>query len=399
MQDWLFLLLPVAAASGWFAAKSHFTQKDPGDPGHEFRQAYCRGLNYLLSEKTDKAIDTFASLLESDRETIETHIALGNLFRRRGDLERAIEIHENLIQKGTLDTEQQALAEYELGLDYLRSGLFDRAEIIFGNLIDHPGRGRAALQQLLAIFQHEKEWQKAIECTRKLARLGKLPQGESVAQFLCELAEEALAAHRNDEAFHWLEQARAEDAGCVRANLLLARMRMRDGLYEEALVALKQVEAQDPAYIQETLEPLQICYERLNKSPAELMGYLGYVYETYGLESAALALARQLRTERGNGRAIEHLQRVLEAHPSLKTLNAMTGLLLEEKNGAQREALIRLDRAIDRLCAGVVRYRCSHCGFSGNELHWRCPSCRHWVTMRPVTAGRSVSASGFQPRG
>lgn len=398
MQDWLFLLLPLAAASGWYAAKKHFTQAYLIDRTQAFRQAYCRGLNYLLSEKNDKAIDTFATLLESDRETIETHIALGNLFRRRGDLERAIEIHERLLQQASLSAEQSALAQYELGMDYMRSGLFDRAESIFSNLTDHPGRGRAALQQLLAIFQHEKEWQKAIDCTRKLALAGKLPHGETAAQFLCELAEEALAAHRNAEAAAYLDEALRSEPGCIRASLVLARMCMRDGLYEDALQALKRVEAQDPAYIPEILESLQICYDRLNKPAAELMGYLGYVYETYGLESAALALARQLRSERGGARAIEHLQRVLEAQPSLKILNAMTGLLLEEKEGVQREAMIRLDRAIDRLCAGSPRYSCGRCGFTGAELHWRCPSCRHWESIRPVAdvrqAQRSIAFAG-----
>ena len=382
MQDWLLLFLPVAAVSGWYAAKKHFTKKYLVDHSQVLRQTYCRGLNYLLSEKTDKAIDTFASLLESDTETIETHIALGNLFRRRGELERAIEIHERLILQDRLSPEQRAVASYELGMDYQRSGLFDRAETIFGNLSGHATRGKAALQQLLVIFQQEKEWRKAIECARRLAKLGKLPCGETVAQFLCELAEETLAANRHMEALGHLEEALQEDPRCVRASLLLARVKMRDGAFEEALQALKRVEAQNPSYLPEILEPLQICHERLNTPISERMGYLGYLYETYGFEAAALALARLLRAERGATRAVEHLQRVLEARPSLRALNALTGLLLEEGENAQRETLIRLDRAIDRMSAEQPRYSCLECGFSGAELHWRCPSCRHWESTR-----------------
>ena len=384
MQEWLFLLLPVAAASGWFAAKSHYTKKYLIDHSQALRRAYCRGLNYLLSEKTDKAIETFANLLVSDYETIETHIALGNLYRRRGELEKAIQIHEKLISQDKLNEEQRTTAYFELGMDYLRGGLFDRAEVIFSQLTDHGVYRKAALQQLLQIYLHERDWRKASHSARQLAVIGKLTRGESVAQFLCELAEETLAADQDEEAFRCLEEALREDPACVRANLLIAKMRMREGRFEEAMQALRQVESQNPAYLPEVLEPLRVCHERLNRPVVELMGYLGYLYETYGFHSAALALAEQLRAERGVGRAAEHLQRVLEGQPSLKTLSALTGLLLEDGMASPREALIRIDRAVDRMSAGKPRYACIKCGFSGAELHWCCPSCRCWESTRPV---------------
>ena len=384
MPDWFFLLLPVAAASGWLAAREHYKKKYLIDHTQALRQAYCRGLNYLLSEKTDKAIDTFANLLASDNETIETHIALGNLYRRKGELEKAIEIHEKLISQDELNDDQRSSAYFELGMDYLRSGLFDRAEVIFSQLTDHGVYRKVALQQLLQIYLHEKDWRKASRIARQLAVIGKLTKGETVAQFLCELAEETLAANQDDEAFRCLEEALREDPACVRATLLLARLRMREGRFEEAMQALKQVESQNPAYLPEVLEPLRVCHERLNRPAVELMGYLGYLYESYGYESAALALADQLRTERGANRATEHLQRVLEGQPSLKTLNALTGLLLEDGLESPREALVRIDRAVDRMSAGKPRYACIKCGFSGVELHWCCPSCRCWESTFPV---------------
>jgi len=384
MGEWLLLLLPVAAASGWYAARRHYLRKYLVEHSHSLRTAYCRGLNYLLSEKTDKAIEAFADVLANDFETIETHIALGNLFRRRGEIEKAIEIHENLIARDDLSPQQHENAQFELGLDYLRAGLFDRAESIFQNLTDHEESRKGSLQQLLDIYQREKDWVKAIECTRQLRSLAKVPKGETVAQFFCELAEETLCFNQDSAARQWLEEALAEDPKCARASLLMARSLMREGRFEDAVEMLKCVESQNPVLISEIIEPLSICHDRLGKNNGELIGYLGYLYETYGLESAALALAERIRSEHGPGRAIEHLQRVLDARPSLKSLNAMTGFLLEEGMENQREALVRLDRGLDRLASAASRYTCIQCGFTGSELHWRCPSCRYWESTKPL---------------
>ncbi len=384
MDEWLLLLLPVAAASGWYAARRHYVRKYLVEHSHSLRKAYCRGLNYLLSEKTDKAIEAFADLLSHDFETIETHIALGNLFRRRGEIEKAIEIHESLIARDDLNSQQHDSAQFELGLDYMRAGLFDRAESIFQNLSDHEGSRKGALQQLLDIYQHEKDWLKAMDCARQLRGLGKVSKGETVAQFLCELAEENLCADHNGVARRWLEEALREDPRCARASLLMARLHMREDRFEEALQALKRVESQNPTLIPEIIEPLCVCHDRMEKCGGELIGYLGYLYESYGFESAALALAERIRSEQGQGKAIEHLQRVLESRPTLKSLNAMTGFLLQDGAESQREALVRLDRALRRLSSAAPRYTCIHCGFTGGELHWCCPSCRQWESTKPL---------------
>ena len=384
MEGWLFLLLPVAAASGWLAAQRHYARKYLIEHTHSLRKAYCRGLNYLLSEKTDKAIEAFVDLLTNDFETVETHIAVGNLFRRRGEIEKAIEIHEALIVREDLNAQQQESAQFELGLDYMRAGLFDRAESIFQNLVDHEDSRRGAFQQLLDIYQHEKEWSKAMECTRQLQAMGKPPRrGETVAQFLCELAEETLCSDCEKVSRQWLEEALREDPRCARASLLMAKLEMREGRFDEALQTLKRVESQKSDIIPEIFEPLRICHDRLEKPVGELIGYLGYLYETYGFESAALALAESIRSEQGAGKAIDHMMRVLENNPTLKSLNTLTGFLLEDGAETQREVLIRLDRALDRMYSYVPRYLCTHCGFSGSELHWRCPSCRYWETTKP----------------
>jgi lipopolysaccharide biosynthesis regulator YciM len=378
------LLLPVAAASGWYAARRHYTKKYLINHTRSLRQAYVRGLNYLLSERTDKAIDTFANLLVSDVETIETHLALGNLFRRRGELERAIEIHEGLIERGHLTEDQRASAHFELGMDYVRAGLFDRAESILTNLVDHELYRKSALQQLLQIYQQEKDWRKAIECTRKLKTMNKVPRGETVAQFLCELAEEALAKNRNSEAAEYLAEALRDDSKCIRASLLNARMEIRNGRFAFALQALKNIESQDPAYIPEILGLLKICYEYSGATAGGLNAYLSYLYETYGSEDAAICLTERLRQEKGADKAADYLQRVSDAKPSLKVLSTLSDLLLEEGHDKQRNPLAKLSRSLNRMLSERPRYRCAQCGFSGAELHWRCPSCRYWESTRPI---------------
>lgn len=383
MQEWL-LLLPVAAASGWYAAKQHYTKKYLINHTRSLRQAYVRGLNYLLSEKTDKAIDTFANLLASDVETIETHIALGNLFRRRGELEKAIEIHEKLIEQGNLSEDQRASAHFELGMDYLRAGLFDRAESILTNLVDHATYRKSALQQLLQIYQQEKDWWKAVECTRKLKAMNKIPRGETVAQFLCELAEEALAQKRDADAVKYLAEALQDDSKCIRASLLDARTEIRNGHFDRALQALKNIESQNPAYISEILGLLQICYEYSNQPAGGLNAYLSYLWETHGSEDAAVCLAERLRGEKGSEKAADYLQRVLDAKPSLKVLSTLSDLLLEDGPDKQRNALTKLSRSLNRMSSDKPRYSCVQCGFTGAELHWRCPSCRHWESTRPI---------------
>lgn len=385
MLQWLILLLlPVAAASGWYAALRHYRRKHLTNHPQTLRQVYVRGLNYLLSEKTDQAIDTFAHLLVNAFETIETHIALGNLFRRRGEIEKAIEIHEKLIDQGELDAEQRASAHFELGLDYLYAGLFDRAESILINLADHPTYRKPALQQLLLIYQQEKEWSKAMECARELKRLGKVPRGETVAQFLCEMAEEKLSHGLVEDGAKFLERALQEDPNCVRATLMTARMHVHAGRFDQALDALKRIESQDSAYLPEILKLLEICHERLNLPTEELHAYLSHLYECFGCEDAAVDLAEQLQAMNATEKAADYLQRVLDEKPSLKVLRALTDVLLQGGPDEQQQALTNLSLTLVRLQSEKPRYRCVQCGFTGDQLHWRCPSCRHWESTRPV---------------
>lgn len=384
MLEFLAFLLPVAAASGWLAAKRHYTHKYLYGHARPITQAYCRGLNYLLSEKTDKAIDVFAHILEIDHETVETHIALANLFRRQGEVERAIDVHSRLLDDPALSEDQRTQARYELGVDYMAAGLLDRAESIFESLSGNGVHGKSSLQRLLQIYQQEKDWHEAIACARKLLRISKTPKGESIAQFFCELAEDALAAHREPEAMEYLKRALRDDPACVRANLIKSRLQIQSSDPAGALRTLREVESQDPVYLAEILRPVAWCYRQLGDEEG-MAEYLEYLYRRYGLAGAVDDLVWRIRDTEGVPAAVEYLFSTLEAKPSLRGVAQAVHLLAADDGQAPRPTEFgRLAKVAERLAAETPRYRCMECGFGGAELHWRCPSCLSWDSIRPL---------------
>jgi lipopolysaccharide biosynthesis regulator YciM len=385
MQELLALLLPLAAASGWYAAKRHYTRKYLRDHARPITRAYCRGLNYLLNEKTDQAIEAFARVLDMDQDTVETHVALGNLFRKRGEVDKAIEVHSRLVEEPGLDPAQRDQALYELGVDYMRAGLYDRAEAVFETLSRNPVHRESSFKRLLQIYQQEKDWPKAIATVLELTRFAKAPKGESVAQFFCQMAEEALASQRVAEAQACLAKAREADPACVRASLIQARLDVASSDYAGALRALRNVERQDPSYLAETLDAAALCYERLGDAQG-LSEYLEHLHRRYGVAEASARLAARIGEAEGASAAVGYLLGVLEANPNLKGLGQALDHLATA-GGVQhwnQADLNRLRAVKDRLVAEVPRYQCGECGFGGGELHWRCPSCQHWGSIRPA---------------
>ncbi len=235
-MEWLFLLLPVAAASGWWVAR-HGPAARPS-PGAMPDATFLRGLNYLLDQRPDKAIDVFLRLAEVDSETVEIHLALGSLFRGRGEVERAIRIHQNLVARPGLDPAQRGFALYELAQDYMRAGLFDRAESLLLELAEIEPQGRRALKALIEIYQQERDWTNALAVGERLQRLTSRPMAAELAQYRCELAEEALRSGDVQRAGDQLEAAQHVYPQCVRALILQARIEMGRG---DAAAALAPV--------------------------------------------------------------------------------------------------------------------------------------------------------------
>nr|WP_303901180.1 lipopolysaccharide assembly protein LapB [Thiohalomonas denitrificans] len=382
MLELLFLLLPVAAYSGWWTgSRSHQKGREGGDA--RLSSAYFKGLNFLLNEQPDKAIEVFVHMLEVDSETVETHFALGNLFLRRGEVDRAIRIHQNLIARPTLTREQRNQALFELGRDYMRAGLLDRAESLFFELVEDSTYGSPSLQQLIDIYQQEKEWEKAIDTARRLdGRSGKQMR-PTIAHFYCELAEMELGRGSSGQAQKMVKKALAEDKSCVRASLIEGRLLLSSGSPKAALKAYKRVEQQDPDYLPEVSGPVEACYSALQR-PSEATAFLTDILQHHGSATIALALVGQLQRVEGEERAVGFLTDYLEQHPSVRGMSRLIELKATGSGEVTKQDFSILQTLVDKILTGKPVYICGHCGFNGRTLHWQCPGCKQWSTIKPI---------------
>lgn len=378
----LFFLLPIAAFSGWVLGRRRSERKS-GARVSELSTSYFRGLNYLLNEQQDKAIEVFLKLADINRDTVETHLALGNLFRRRGEVDRAIRVHQNLIARPSLSQEEKTVALLELGEDYMRAGLLDRAETLFADLVAMDALAPSALKHLIAIYQHERDWDKAIEHAQRLERATGEPQGSMIAQFHCELADHARAQGARDEARAHVADAFAVEPECVRASMILGHIEAASGDLDAAVRAFERVADLDIDYMPEILSPLLDCYARAQRMQ-RAEEFLLDITERYQGVSPVLALAKLYATTRGEGAAVEFLNRMLRQRPSVRALMALIDVNLHIASGEARENFLILRDLTRQLVEGKAMYRCNRCGFGAKAHHWQCPSCKSWGTVRPI---------------
>lgn len=377
------LLLPAAALSGWWVASRNYSAKQM-QVDNRLSREYVVGLNYLLNEQPDKAVDVFIKLLEVDSETVETHLALGSLFRRRGEVDRAIRIHQNLIARPQLSLRQRKEALMALGQDYMSAGLFDRAERIFLEVIELGGsRETASLQGLLAIYQQEKAWEKALDIIKKLELSIGQSMNTQVAHYYCEIANQALKNNVIDKAQFATKQALIVDKMSVRASLLQASLDIQQGRFKQAIRSLKRVPQQDPEFLSEIIEPLVKCYRELD-AMRECVEYLQLTLEDYPRTSTIFVIAEYLRREKNMDTAIDFVSEKLSTHPSIRGLNRLISWHLETAQGKVRAKLQMLYDMTSKFLDNKPIYRCGHCGYGGKHLHWHCPSCKQWGRMKPV---------------
>ncbi len=349
----------------------------------ELRDHYFRGVNYLLNEQQDKAIEIFIRMLEVDSATVDTHLALGNLYRRRGEVDRAIRIHHNLIEGRSLGAEERSEALLELGQDYLSAGLLDRAEDVFKSLAGHEVHGVQALRQLIDIYEQEQDWDQAIVTAQRLQELTNGELGAVIAHYCCETAERLDARGGRDAALDALARALEYHPGCVRARLLEGDMRRAHRDYERALDAYLGIEKQDPSYLPEVLPSLRECFVALDRRE-ELWEYLRHLISAYGSLAATLALADLIRDREGLDSAAEFVARQLEQRVSVRGLDYLLDLEMR-KQGPRAPGHLQLQRALtEALLEDRSVYQCGHCGFRAKSLHWRCPSCKHWNMIKPI---------------
>jgi len=378
----LAFLLPVAALSGWIIGRRQTRVTKNGNNGN-LSSEYFSGLNFLLNEQPDKAIDVFIKMLEVNTDTVETYLALGNLFRRRGESDRAIRIHQNLIARPTLNKEQRMQALFELGKDYMRAGFLGRAENIFQELVDDKKHRVPALKNLLDIYQQERDWDKAMNTARKIEASSSDKMSVEIAQYCCELAENALNSADNTGAMKLLKRALGHDKNCARANLLIGNIEKRNGNYKAALKAYKQIEQQDVSYLPEALEPMVECHQALGKID-DMADYLNHILRQYDLLTPIVALSEVTRLQQDEKVAAEQILRSLEKSPSVRGLNQYIKLNLINADDETHRQLSTIKSITSRLIENNPVYRCKNCGFRGKKLHWQCPTCRRWCTVKPI---------------
>jgi lipopolysaccharide assembly protein B len=390
MLELLFLLLPVAAASGWLVARKGLARRAAA--GGEPDPAYFRGLNYLLNEQPDKAIDAFCRLIEVNSETVETHLALGNLFRRRGEVDRAIRVHQNLVARGNLSAEQRGYALLELGEDYMRAGLFDRAENLFRELVELGLHQRRALIGLREIFEQEKEWEECLHVARELSSLTGEVMGPEIAHYHCELAEEARRKGNAEAAWSHLREAQMTDEHCVRASLLEGQIEMERGDLPAAARCLRKAERQDPAYLSEIFPVLLLIYRRLGDREA-MIDELMKLYRRREDPLVMQAVAELIREDQGPAAAATFVAEHLKHHPDLAGMERLLslGVELPADEGVWCNRLDLLLQATRQLLEKRPAYQCHHCGFAARRLHWQCPSCKHWGSVKQVPSNGSVN--------
>ena len=378
MFELLWLLLPVAAASGWYAAR-----RSEAGSGRSLTPDYFRGLHYLLNDQPDRAIEVFIKVLEIDEETAETQLALGNLYRRRGEVDRAIRLHQNLVARPALTDDLRMEAHLELAQDYLSAGVLDRAEDIYRDLVGAEAHRVQALRNLLEIYEQEKDWEQARKTAMELADATGSEQGAVISQYLCERALQALSTGKADRALELLRAAREAHPACARASLHEGDIQSSRGELESALHAYRRIEKQDADYLPEVIGRIRECYEGLGRREAA-HGYLEGVLERYGGMTVMLALAEMIRAESGNSAAIHFMLEALAKRPTVRGFDRLLEFATDSAAVDVPDHLEVMKGLLAQLMNDRPVYQCRHCGFAARSLHWQCPGCKHWNTVRPV---------------
>ena len=377
---WFFLLLPIAALSGWVIGRRG-GQRHSDTQVSRLSTTYFRGLNYLLNEQPDKAIELFLHIAELDKETFETQVALGHLFRRRGEVDRAIRLHQTLVQRPGLNDAQRVQALLALGEDYMKSGLLDRAETVFSELVELD-LSPLALKHLIGIYQAERDWAKAIENARRYEQATGEPMGKLVAHFECELADRHRAAGEPEAAREAVARAYEADANSVRAGMLEGRIELDAGNDAAAIRSFERVARSDPDYLPEVLPSLLACYETVGDVPGARR-FMAEMCEHYRGIAPVLALTRMIEKEDGVAAARAYLAKELKDRPSVRGEAALIDLSIAE-DADPAATLVDLKHITDQLLIRNPSYRCTRCGFGARSHHWQCPSCKEWGSVKPL---------------
>ena len=375
-EYWQLLFFPLVFGLGWAAARidiRHLVKESRSLP-----RSYFQGLNFLLNEQPDRAIESFVEAVKVDPQTIELHFALGSLFRRRGETERAIRMHQNLVERDDLPVDLKLQALAELGQDFMKAGLLDRAEEVFNRLRD-SAMVKEAKRNLLEIYELEKDWEKAI------AIAGEMPDIASqkeVAEYFCELAAAEMIRSRRDVASGYLKTALERNRKCVRASLLQGDLALQMERVEDAVSCWLRIEQQDPTYLALVAQRLLDAYRRLERRDEGLLLLRGYLERYPSLDLLDVVFQLVLECE-GAEAAYTLVRDELKRNPTLLGFDKLIEARLHISPVEARADLDLAKSIVQGYTRRLARYRCDNCGFKARQFYWRCPACGGWETYPP----------------
>lgn len=378
-EPWMLLVFPLFFGMGWLAARIDI--KELLTESSALPRSYFQGLNFLLNERQDEAIEAFIEVVKVDPQTIELHFALGSLFRRRGEVDRALRMHLNLVERGDLDEEKKQEALFELAQDYLKAGIFDRAESTFVSL-QSTRYEKEALDFLLEIYQKEKDWLKAIDISQRLTRLTGVSHGKEAAFFFCELASTELANKNIAAATVHLEQALAVNPRGVRATIMQGDIALESGEPMRAIEIWKRIEEQDAQYLPLVAERMLQAY-RQSKNENEGISLLQRYLTTYPSLDMMNVLFNAVLQRDGAEAAYKLVRDELRQHPTLLGLDKLLEATLIDAKGARRADVELVKNLVYQRTRGLAMYRCKRCGFKAKQFYWHCPACYGWETYSP----------------
>lgn len=385
-MDIEFIVIIISALLiGVIIGRFSYTNRSSKQPSTNFSncsESYIQGLNYLLANKSDKAIQLFVDLIKIDSETIETHLALGNLFRSKGEVDRAIKIHQNLVAKPNLDQNQRELALSALAEDYLKAGLLDRAENLYRELIEIRPDNVSAQTKLLELFTVEKSWNEALVVAEALLSLGIKDSKLIITHCYCEIAEQLLHDGNLREVRDALNKALKFDDKCIRASLLLIDVYLINNEVTKATRLLKQQLKIYPQMVELYIKPARAIYLK-SGSPEQYQTFLISQYEQTPVTKVALELLESYKVSNKHEKVVTFLNKAIENSESVE-LYKFAFQYYKKMPHKVNEVWSTLVDEFQHIKNKQAGFLCNTCGYESHTMQWNCPSCKSWSSFKPV---------------
>ena len=378
-SPWMLLVFPLFFGMGWLAAR--FDIKELLSESSALPRSYVEGLQFLLNEQQDQAIEAFIEVVKIDPTTVELHFALGSLFRRRGEVDRAIRMHLNLAERADLGEEKKQQALFELAQDYLKAGILDRAENTFQSLLNSSYE-KASLDFLLEIYQKEKDWLKAVDIGQRLTVLTGQSHSLEVGYFFCELAAGELAQNKCEAAEVHLGQALVANPKGVRATVMLGDIDRTTGRLPQAVERWKQVEQQDPQYLPLVAERVLTVSRDAGKLDEGIQQLMDWQAKYPSLDLMNVLFDAVLKRD-GAEAAYKLVRDELKRTPTLLGLEKLLEATLLEARAERRSDIELVKNLVHQRTRPLAMYRCKQCGFKAKQFYWHCPACHGWQTYSP----------------